>query len=143
MAARSIPPDAGASAVGLLSALMIVSAIAFAIFALHPGQKSSHASTGSATTIDASPSHASSDISEAAQAACQADYQAVQSAVSEYEALTGRPPTSMSALASIVRDPVSTYFYDITIDPHHPGQIEVATPGRPSRPGEVGCTSAG
>jgi hypothetical protein len=140
---RPIRPDSGASAVALLVVLLVLGGVAALVFALQPGSNSDRGGSHANTTINGSPAKASSDIAQAAEAACQANFQTVQTAVSEYEALHGQAPTSMTALASMVHNPVSTYFYAITIDPHHPGQIEVATPGHAASPGEAGCAHAG
>lgn len=143
MTRSQIELDAGASAVGLLVTLLVLGGIAGAVFALQPGTKTSPGAAKTATTINASPAKAASNISQAAQEACQSNYQAVQTAVSEYEALHSQPPATMKELASMIRSPVSTYFYAFTIDPHHPGQVDVSTPGHAATPGEAGCRYAG
>lgn len=142
-ASRALTRDAGASAVALLAVLLVLGGIAGAVLALQPNHNSGRGAGRTQPTVNASPSHASGDISQASQEACQANYQTLQTAVSEYEAVNGRPPASMNALTSMIHSPVSTYFYAITIDPDHPGQIDVATRGHPASPGEAGCRYAG
>ena len=143
MAGRPVGRKSGASAVGLLVTLLVLGGIAGAVFALQPGTKTSPGAAKTATTINASPAKAGSNISQAAQEACQTNYQAVQTAVSAYEALHSQHPATMKELASMIRGPVSTYFYAITIDPHHPGRIDVSTPGHAETPGDAACRFAG
>lgn len=143
MAGIPVGRKSGASAVGLLVTLLVLGGIAGAVLALQPGTKTNPGVAKTPTTINASPAKAGSDIALGASAACQTDFDSVQTAVGEYEALHGRPPTNMTALAGMIHNPVSTYFYAITIDPHHPGRIDVSTPGHAETPGDAACRFAG
>jgi hypothetical protein len=96
----------------------------------------------SQTTLNASPSRAAADIQNAAASTCQADYAAVSAAVSYYQTLNGTPPTSMDGLRSFLKDPVTSTRFTITIDPTHPGVVEVAAGGRPAEPGNGNCLYA-
>jgi len=83
-----------------------------------------------------------SDITAAAAVACRTDYEAVAQAASEYQALYGQRPASMAELQSFLKDPLTSAYFTITIDPHVPGSIEVATPGHPAQAGDSNCEYA-
>ncbi len=85
---------------------------------------------------------APADLSAAAAATCEADYQAVQAAVQEYQAVNGRPPGSMAQLQSVLQGPVASSRFTIVIDRAH-GQIDVALGGHPPRQGPANCAYAG
>jgi hypothetical protein len=74
--------------------------------------------------------------------ACQADYQAVEAAVGYYQAENGSLPTSLGALATWLRDPVTSPYFTIAIDPHR-AAVEVGTRGHPVSAGEQNCQYAG
>jgi hypothetical protein len=91
---------------------------------------------------DASQMSHGSDNNAAAVAACRSDYQAVQSAASVYRVLNGADATRMRDLQSILKDPVTSPYFIISIDPQNPGVIEVATSGHAARPGDGNCAYA-
>jgi hypothetical protein len=111
----------------------------------------SQASSGSAparqptapTIINASPRNAATDIQIAAVITCRTDYGAVTAAVSYYEALHGKPPADMVQLAPIMRDPVKSTRFSITINRDNPGQVEVAAGAHNAVPGDANCVYAG
>lgn len=131
--------SSGFGAVGLLAAVAIL-AIAAAV-ALGVSHGSSGAGkAGASTTLGTSPAQASNDISAAARVTCQTDYQAVQQAADAYTADQGHPPGAMSDLAGMLRDPVTSPYFTISIG--STGQIEVATPGHAATPGAGNCAFA-
>jgi hypothetical protein len=87
------------------------------------------------------PQGAASDI-QAAATTCEVDYQAAQTAVETYEAINGRPPASMADLQTVLRGPISSTRFSITINRARPGEIDVAAGGRPPQPGSANCAYA-
>ena len=128
-------------------AIVILAGMAAAVLGNQSGSGGDHQGSstagGSTTTIDSSPAKADSDVSEGAQVACRTNYQVVTEAVAEYQVLNGRPPGNLAALASMLRDPVTSAYYSITVDPASPGAVEVATPQHPAAPGDANCAYAG
>jgi hypothetical protein len=94
-------------------------------------------------TVSGNTSAAGSDVAAAEAVACRTSYAAAQAAVSSYEAETGSRPTSISQVERLVRDPLSTPFFAIGIDPRKPGQLQVATHGHPGVDGNANCAAAG
>jgi hypothetical protein len=90
--------------------------------------------------IQSSPTHGITDIQAAAAVACRSDYAAVTAAVSEYEALNGKPPTNMAALRPVLTSPANST--EFIINPTRPGEIEVAAAGHPPQPGDANCAYA-
>ena len=144
---RGVRPDSGRGLVGLLVAIVILAGMAAAVLGNQNGSGGDHegrsSAGGAATTIDSSPVKAASDVSEGAQVACRTNYQAVTEAVAEYQVLHGRAPGDLAALAAMLRDPVTSAYYSITVDPTSPGAVEVATPEHPAAPGDTNCAYAG
>jgi hypothetical protein len=89
------------------------------------------------------PPGAAADIQGAAAATCLADYQMVQTAVEEYEAVNGRQPASMADLQTVLDGPITSTRFAITINEANPGEIDVAAGGRPPQPGAANCAHAG
>ena len=48
----------------------------------------------------------------------------------------------MAELESFVKVALISSAFIITIDPHVPGRLEVATPGHPAQPGNANCAYA-
>jgi hypothetical protein len=109
-----------------------------------PGS-SSNATSGTAV-LPTSPSGAlaagGNDITAASAQACRANFAAAQTAVDVYQAERGTPPSSIAEVQSLVRDPLSTAHFAITIDPRRPGQLEVATPDHLATDGDINCQYA-
>jgi hypothetical protein len=134
--------DDGASAIALLLSLLILGAMA-AIVLVATNRLSQDGATTSlsiapGTTVKATPS--ADLLDAAARAACIASYEAVSAARDLYTAVNGHPPASISDLQSMLRDPLSTRGYTITIASG--GHIAVATPGHPARAGSENCAFA-
>ena len=93
------------------------------------------------TTVSASPGAAAGDIAAAAAAACRASYTAVSAAADYYATLNGHPAPNIQALGSMLKGPVTSTRWSLTISPS--GQVEVATAGHPAAPGDANCSFAG
>jgi hypothetical protein len=72
-----------------------------------------------------------------------ADYQAVETAVTDYQTVNGALPASMAALRSMFKDPVTSARFAIIIDTRHPGQVDVAAGEHTAEPGDGNCAYAG
>jgi hypothetical protein len=136
-------PAAGRGLIGLVLVLGILGALG-AVVLVMGGSGGRDLPTGTALPTLKSPSHSGAAIlSDAANVVCKADYAAVSAAVSDYETLNGKPPASMAALGSILKDPGSSSRFSIIINPNSPGQVEVAAGGHPAQPGDRACAFAG
>jgi hypothetical protein len=134
--------DLGRSLLGpLLSVAILGVAAAIAVSTTGSGGGHGTGLRGPTATFPASPGAAAPDV--AAAATCRANYQAVETAAAQYQALHGTQPISMAALQSMFKDPVVSTRFAITIDSHHPGQIDVAANGHASLPGNGNCAYAG
>ena len=133
-------------AIGLLAALMTLGVTVALVLAVNQSQTSpNHDHSVMSIVVPGQTSSAraaGSDDRAASIAVCRTDYAAVSQAVSAYEELTGRPPTSMTALNGMLRDPVGTTQFSIVIDPGHPGKIDVATPDHVAMAGDANCAYA-
>jgi hypothetical protein len=134
--------EAGIGLVGLLLVLLIMGGlVAIVLTQIDQRPQSVHLTnplTGS--TLSASPSGAGADISAAQEAACRTNYEAVSQAADIYTTTHGRPPSAISELAGMFRDPTSGPGF--TIGVNAAGQVTVATPGRPAAPGSGNCAYA-
>jgi hypothetical protein len=136
------------SLLGLLLTLAIVGALSAAI-PLLADRSSGNPDTvtvtppGRSTSISGSTNAAGSDIAAAEVSACRTNYQAAETALSDYEAEEGSRPTKISEVQALIRDPLSSAFFQITIDPLRPGSLEVATPGHAASDGDANCETAG
>jgi hypothetical protein len=81
------------------------------------------------------------DITAAASSTCRADYEAVTAAAGSYEALKGKPPSDISALAAYMKDPVTSSYFAISVGSG--GKVLVATPDHPAVSGDGNCAYAG
>jgi hypothetical protein len=86
---------------------------------------------------------AGSDLATADKAACLTNYEAAESGVAAYEAQTGHSPKSIEQVQALVKDPISSAMFSITIDPRKPGQLEVATRSHAASDGSVNCANIG
>jgi hypothetical protein len=136
-------PDTGRGLIGLVVAMAILGGIVAAVLFTQTDPGPSSKSKSGQTTIDASPRRGASDIQGAAVTACRANYEAAAAAASYYQTLYGKPPAGISDLRSIPRDSVSSSRFTISIDPGHPGQVEVAAGGHPAVQGDTNCAYAG
>jgi hypothetical protein len=138
------PSSSGHGLIGLLIATLVLGVLAVVVIGGEGAVGSGNHRRTSQTFISAAaPGNAAANLQASAAAACRTDYQAVTSAVSYYEVLNGRPPDNMTALRSVLRDPVSSSRFSITIDPARPGQVDVAAGDHPAAPGDGNCTFAG
>jgi hypothetical protein len=143
--------DRGASLIGLLLTVAIVAGLAAGIPLLVGVGKAQSVSTlskdgprGVAPAISASSKGgAGSDLAAAAAVACMTNYEAAESAVAAYEAQDGQPPKSIEQVQALVKDPLSSSMFRITIDPNKPGQLQVATPGYAASDGNGNCRNVG
>jgi len=150
----SVAGERGAAAVGLLASLLVMGALAVIVLTSLPGSNgtpgltpgkisvvtgASRSSAGPASTA----SGAGDDIHYAAVVVCQTDYQAVEAAVSYYQAVKGSLPTSMGSLKSLLHSSVASLYFTIIIDPHRAGVVEVGTTSHSRLPGEGNCAFAG
>ena len=146
--------DRGASALGLLVSLLIMGALAVTVLVSLPSSRSGNdgvvkPSPNSVETANSSAamtnavSNVGADIHAAAVVTCQTDYQAVEAAVGYYQAEHGSLPPSLGSLAVWLRDPVTSPYFSIAIDPHHAGVVEAGTKDHALAPGEQNCQFAG
>ena len=144
--------DKGAGALGLLAAVAVLAAISVAVVSSLPGA-GTVAGTGHGGPADgrlATPSGPARTtgaalgtvIGSAAMQACRADYQAVEAAVGYYRAEDGSLPGSVRALDPWLHHAAQFPGFSITIEPRHPGVVEVAAEGRSPSPGEANCAYA-
>jgi hypothetical protein len=124
--------EVGSSLLGLLVALVILAGLAVSIPLMTAGGSSSPKTNAPA---------AGADINAASVAACQADYAAAQTAVNEYQVQKGSLPTDTNQLQPYLRDSLTNASFSITIDPHHPGRLQVTTPGHSPTDGLTGCAA--
>lgn len=133
----------GYGLVGMLLTLLVLGGLAAIVLVAVPGS----GTTSSHMTIPSLPhqsgQQSSGPISAAAQQACQANYIALQQAISLFQAEHGSLPTSAAELQTYLRGTVSTPQFTLTIDPTRPGQIAVQTAGHPASDGESNCRYAG
>lgn len=129
-------------AVGLLVALVVMAGMAAIVLGVSHNSGGGH-SVGSASlgTLSAAPSAAEGDIAAAARATCRADFDAVQQAADAYTAEDGHPPASMADPSGMLRDPVTSTHFTISVGAG--GRIEVATTGHAAAPGSGNCSYAG
>jgi hypothetical protein len=81
-------------------------------------------------------------VGAAAEIACRTEYATVEQAVSVYQEIDGKPPSSLTQIAQILKDPLTSSHFTISIDLRHPGQVDVATTGHPARGGDSNCSYA-
>jgi hypothetical protein len=140
--------DLGAALLGVLLTLLILGGLAAGLLISLPTTTSSgpNANPGSASVASlpggATPA-LGNDITAASAVACRANFAAAQTAVGLYHAERGALPTTIGEVQPLLRDPLSTNRFTITIDPSHPGLLEVATPGHPAVDGNANCAYAG
>jgi hypothetical protein len=140
---RAARPPQGLGLVGLVIILAVLGGMA-AVAVLMSSSGRHHDAVGVSPTqkLSAAPGAADPDISAAAVATCRADYHAVVAAATDFQAIHGMQPATMTALQSMFKDPVTSTRFAITIDPRHPGQAEVAAGGHAAAPGDGNCTYA-
>jgi type II secretory pathway pseudopilin PulG len=127
---------------GVLVTLLILGGLAAAVLTTVPG-----ADTGSSRRRPASlpglvTQPPSGQISAAAQQACEANYAALQQAISVYQVEHGSLPTSVAEVQTYFRGSLSTPQYSLSMDPNRPGQIQVQTSGRSASDGNGNCRYA-
>ncbi len=138
--------DLGQSFVGLIVVILILGGFAAVVLGSQGGRSGGR--HGSAPTtlpggLSASLGDAGNDVPAAAAIACRSNYEAVAQVVSYYQTLNGKLPASMTAIQSLFKDPVSSSYFTLSIDPRQPGTVDVATPGHPALAGDANCAHAG
>jgi hypothetical protein len=112
-----------------------------------PSATGSSKATSGAGAIALLPGNAApsvgNDITAASAATCHANFSAATSAVNIYQAEHGTLPTTIAEVQTLLRDPLSTNRFTITIDPRHPGELQVATPTHRAADGDTNCGYAG
>lgn len=134
--------ETGSTLLSLLLALVVIGVLAGVVLKVESG------TTGGSSSLHlpslpsgvGTPAQAGNDISIAAVDTCKADYAAVNTAVTNYEALYGHPPTNMSAIQTMLKDSAKGPGFQISIDPS--GKVQVAADGHPSSPGVSNCAYA-
>jgi hypothetical protein len=137
----------GAGVIGILVTLLALGALAVAVLMALPSITSSPSkgdpgSAAIASLPGGAPPSAGNDISVASTTACHANFAAAKTAVGVYQAETGALPTTIAEVQNLIRDPLSSDRFTITIDPRHPGELQVATPGHPPADGDINCAFA-
>jgi hypothetical protein len=133
--------------IGVLLTLLVLGGLAIVVLmALPSATGSSKATSGAGATAllpgNAAPS-VGNDITAASAATCHANYAAAKSAIDVYEAEHGTLPTTIAEVQTLLRDPLSTNRFTITIDPRRPGELQVATNAHPAADGDTNCAYAG
>lgn len=128
----------------VVGGLAAIAAIAIASFSATASNVRSHGMSLPVFHPESSQSPRTATTNNPASVAvCRTDFQAASTAVSEYEALNGRPPIAITSIADMLKDPLGNPNFTIEVDPAGTGTVEVATPGHPSSPGDVNCDYAG
>ena len=83
------------------------------------------------------------ELNAASEQACLSNYDALQTAVSEYQIEHGALPTQVGQLQPYFRGTLATSGFTLSIDPVRPGQLEVQTPGHPAAHGNDNCRYVG
>ena len=135
-------PAQGYGLVAALVALLVLGGLATVVLTTLPGSEggSTHQPTGSLPGLVTA--HPPAQISTAAEQACEANYLALQQAISVYQVEHRSLPKSLSDLDAYFHGSASTPQFSLTIDPSHPGQVEVQTEGHTSSDGDVNCRYA-
>jgi hypothetical protein len=133
----------GQGLAALILAVAVLGGLAALIPLLTSGTSGHHADQVLAPQVASRPQGAAADIQAAGATTCRVDYQAVQNAVQEYEAMNGRPPASLAELQTVLQGPIASSRFAITINSGHPGEIDVSAPGHPAEAGSGNCAYAG
>jgi hypothetical protein len=135
--------EAGRGLIGLVVAMGLLGVVAAVVLVAQSGGSHDLQGLSPSSTINGSPANAAGDIHLAAEADCRYAYAGVTAAVADYEVVNGRPPTDMAALRPMLRGPINSSRFVISLNPTRLGQVEVAAPGHPATPGDAACTYAG
>ena len=133
----------GYGAVGLLVTLLVLGGLAAVVLTALPSSTTKSPRGGTLSLPGLATQQPGAQISAAAQQACQANYAALEQAVSFYQVQHGSLPTTVAELQTYFRGTLSTPQYTLTIDAIHAGQIEVETSGHPASDGNGNCRYAG
>lgn len=134
--------DGGYGLVALLIGLVVLGGVAAVVVVSLPGGTPTSLPQGPSSAPGVLPGGPTAPISTAAQQACVADYQMLSGVMTEYQAEQGVLPTSVSQLQPLLRGSLSTAGFSFVIDPAHPGQLQVRTPGHPATDGPGNCRYA-
>ena len=136
--------DRGAPMIVLFVGIALLGALTILVLALEHDRSRDQARSQLPHTasqdIGAVPRAARADTNAASIELCRSSGAAVQEAVSQYEALNGRTPTSMSDLGGVLTTPVRNSRFTILIGPS--AEVFVSTPTRPPAPGVANCAYA-
>ena len=130
--------------VGLLAVLVILGLTVGIVLATQGGNPDRLPGSLPVTLIPGSGAvpPAGSLIDQAAVAACREDYLAAQTAVEVYQVEHGTLPTSTAQIKGMLRAPLGSRSFSITIDPHRPGTLQVVAGSHPAVDGEGNCAYA-
>jgi hypothetical protein len=138
---RRLKAQRGASLLGLVVVLFALGIAGVAVVvSLDRNTTSSHITLPTAPGQSQSAGASASPIQAAAAVSCRSNYQAVESALQEYEALNGHPPATLADLRGMLKDPPSSPDYMISI---RNGTVDVSTTGHPATPGMANCSFVG
>ncbi|HUC12809.1 MAG TPA: hypothetical protein VMS00_00020 [Acidimicrobiales bacterium] len=144
--------DSGAGLTALLGGLLTLGVLVVAVLMALPSSQGGQtplpaepttSAPGHAGVTSPNPDGIEGIIGSAALMVCKTDYRTVESAVSYYQAHEGSLPKSLTDLKPMLRSPVSSPYFLITIDPRKPGVVEVGTRGYAPAPGDANCAFAG
>jgi len=101
-ARRCADPEAGSALVATLSVVLTLGVLVTIVIAASPGSAPSPArqSNHGQSTTTTVPRSIASGANQSAISACQADFQAIDTAIAGYGALNGSPPPAGTAWAS-------------------------------------------
>ena len=132
--------ERGAGLAALLIGFAVIAGLAVLVLQLESPPSGGRSGGSTPSTLSPAPGQAAVNIGAAERAACASDYQAVSVAVDSYTAENGKPPTNMSQVQPMLKDPVSGPMFTISITAG--GMVTVATPGHPATAGEGNCRFA-
>ena len=147
----SPPNHDGASSLGMLSSLIIISALVLLMMRSlvdgghgdvvtlptpNGGTGGPHGDAASTSVV------VGGYIEAAAVAVCRTDYQAVEAAVEYFQIEYDRLPGSIVEVRRWLSGPTASATFAIVIDPHRAGVVEVVTRGHPISPGDFNCDFA-
>ena len=134
-------PERGAGLIALLIGVVVMGGLAVLVLQLNGGS-STGGRTGRSTpnSLSPAPGQAAVNINASERAACTSDYQSVSLAVDVYTSENGKPPTDISDVQPMLKDPVTSPSFTISVTAT--GKVAVATPGHPAAPGPGNCNFA-
>lgn len=135
--------DAGQGLLALLAGLLVVGGLAAYLLTAIPDSGTGLPRGTSSSLSKASTPQVQGELNAASEQACISNYEALQTAVSEYQVERGALPTQAIQLQPYFRGTLTTPAFTLSIDPVRPGQLEVQTPGHAASDGNANCRYAG